>query len=176
MAMGIISDEDFDLELVRLSGKHSEVIITGSNNGRGPTKELPDSLRKVISEEAIVNGNTKDIAEAFGISKSSVDAYKNDATSCKTYDNPNDALQEHNNKVRARINGIATNRIMKALKHITEDKMKDAKIDTLSTVAANMARVVEKTTPKERPVVNNNIVFYSPRQIHERNFEIVEVN
>jgi hypothetical protein len=77
---------------------------------------------------------------------------------------------------RDKIKSRAQNKLLLALKHMTEDKLENTKGVELSTIAANMSRVVEKMTPKtDGNTITNNIVFYSPKQISKENYETIEL-
>jgi len=176
MPMMVVSSEEFELEIMRLRAPASS-IVKMDKKGRNGAREIPDEIRKLIASTALAGeGTGKEIAKAFGVSQSSVEAYKNDAVSTTTYDKPNADLANHNDKVRERIRGRAQNKLALALKYITPEKLQSAKATDLSMVAANMARVVDKVTPKEPDrAVQNNIIFYSPQQVGMGNFEVIDV-
>jgi hypothetical protein len=173
MRMMIVEDEDFELELNKSVNAQIEIIPAKGRNGAGAT---PESLRRLIANDALDGMPAKEISQAYNVSESSVSAYKNGATSTSSYDKPATGLGEFVDAKRDRIKNKAQNKLLLALKHITEDKLKDAKVIELSTIAANMSRVVEKTTPKTESVINNNIVFYSPQQIGKENYEAIDVS
>ena len=177
MALGIISDEDFDLEVNKFDGAETQArVVTKPSRGRAPNdNNVPDSLRAIVAEEAINGTPASELERTFGVSRSSITAYKHGATSTKTYDKPNEKLQTVVERTREKIHSRASHKLLSALKHITEDKLADTKAGELSSIAANMSRVIEKTSPKEQTVNQTNIVFYSPAQIHERNFEVVDI-
>ena len=174
MKMMVVDDESFDLELMRSSSAAKVVEIAAK--GRNGANATPESLRKLIANDALDGAPIAEIAEAYGVSSSSVTAYKNGATSTTNYNQGNGELKDFVDVKRDRIKNKAQNKLLLALKHITEDKLKDAKVNDLSTVAANMSRVIDKTTPKTESVINNNIVFYSPKQISKENYETLDVS
>lgn len=174
--MLVVDDEDFELELNRLNDSGAKVVPLPKMGRTEGTKETPESLRKLIAGEALEGGSTaKEISHAFNISPSSISAYKAGATSTDrlTAGKLDTVLVENNQK----IGRTAQNKLMKALKHITEEKMADAKLTDLGQVAANMSRIIEKTTPKvpEAPTVQNNIIFYSPQQIKPENYDVIDL-
>lgn len=176
MSMGVVNKEDFDLEVSKLNSNNSK-IVTYKELGRGSnTKNLPEAVRKIASEALLEGARAKQVCEALDISPASAAAYKNGAHSTATYDKPNIELKSHNEKVKERINGRASNVMLKALKHITEDKMRESKPTDLSQIAANMARVIEKTAPKESIAAQTNIIFYTPKQISSSSFEVIDVS
>ena len=109
MPIGIVSDEDFESELNRISVPKKVVpspvlnpeIVEMDRPGRKEGDvNVPESLRKIIGEEALLNGRQSalGLAKMFDISPASVSAYANGATSTASYNSPNTALVSHINK------------------------------------------------------------------------------
>lgn len=187
--MGIVSDKDFNDELTRVRESDNKPLpeikaptISGEvvdvNRGRGNGNiEVPNTLRKVIGEEAAINGRQAgiELANQFGLSASSVSAYANGATSTATYDETPNA--PHINSAKARISQKARNRLMSALKHLTPQKMEAAKAKDLAGIAKDMAAVVRTMDPEVKGPTNVNngptFVFYSPQQRKEEAFDVV---
>ena len=147
MRMMIVEDEDFELELNKSVNAKVEIIPAKGRNGASAT---PESLRKLIANDILDGGNMAEVAEAYGVSRSSASAYANGATSTASYDKPANGLGEFVDAKRDKIKTRAQNKLLLALKHITDDKLTETKVVELSTIAANMSRVVEKTTPKTK--------------------------
>lgn len=192
MAMGIVSDKDFDSELSRVSDKKQgeskaiNPVITGEiqdvSRGRGEgSTSVPDGLRKIIGEESVVNGRQSaiELAQSFGLSPSSVSAYANGATSTSTYNDRKNlpAL----NEARIRVQSRARNKLMKALSHLTSEKLGEAKARDLAGIAKDMSAVIKNMEPEKESQLkdaNNGgptFVFYSPQFRDERHFETVVV-
>jgi len=70
-------------------------------------------LRKVIE-----SGHSANVARAFGVSKSSVEAYKVGATSTASYGSPDAELVNRNNEVRDAISNKARGRLTAALDNL----------------------------------------------------------
>ena len=187
MAMGIVSDTEFDKELTKVnSDKPREVSnsvpITGEvvdmpAKGRGVGNvEVPNSLRKVIGETAITEGRDTaiDLARQFGISPSSVSAYNVGATSTASYDEtPNQSVIT---KAKARIATRARNKLMSAMRHITDEKLGEAKVRDLASIAKDMSVVfkhMEPDGPKTPANSGPTFVFYSPHFKKEEHYEVV---
>lgn len=188
--MGIVSDDDFLSELSKVGDKKESIPesipITGPiegqivdlNKGRGKgSVEVPNSLRKVIGEEAILNGRSAaiDLAASFGLKPSSVSAYAVGATSTATIDErPN---EPHLKDIRGKITGKALNTLRKAIKHITDDKLQVTSAKELAGIAKDMSAVVRTMEPSSnQPAMTNNgptFVFYSPQQRKEESFDVV---
>jgi hypothetical protein len=177
MPMLIVDDESFAIEQAKLNREPPGAIFIPKKHGgrRNGDTDVPMPLRKVIAEEAVNGTNSNELAKVFGISHDSISAYKHGATSCATYNKPNQELQLFVDKTTEKINVRAKNRILMALKHITEEKLKEAKPRDLAAIASDMAKVVEKTAPRVRENVSNTIVFYSPTQNKEESYDSIAV-
>jgi predicted transcriptional regulator len=169
MPLGIVSDEEFTKEIEAI---HKPII-----RGRGETKETPEVIREVIAEEAIIGDSTqKEIADAFGVSPASVSAYKNGATSTASYNEPDNRLQKHNDKVRNAIVGTARSRLIEALQNITPDKMKEAKLRDIASVAKDMSSVIHNMEPQiSNTQIGAQFVFHVPKPRQESDYEVIDV-
>lgn len=179
MALGIVSDSEFESELSRMNGTKIKVEVEEISRGRGENNlEVPESLRTIIGTDAIENGNNsaKEIARAFQISDSSVSAYKNGSTSCSSYDNPNPSLKNKMDETRVKIGNKARATLLKSIKHITDEKLEGAKLKDLATVASAMSAVIKNIEPVQEDKGNQtNFVFYAPRFRDEASYDIIEV-
>lgn len=187
MAMGIVSDDDFDKELAKANPTPREVSkdspITGEvvdmpAKGRGVGNvEVPDSLRKVIGETSITEGRDQavELARQFGISPSSVSAYNVGAKSTATYDEtPN---LPNINKAKERIGKRAGTKLMAAMRHITDEKLGEAKVRDLASIAKDMSVVfkhMEPDGPKTPANTGPTFVFYSPQFRKEEHYDVVQ--
>lgn len=184
MAMGIVSDKEFDTEASKIVDKSQsqpsstpKAVIVDVNRGRGNNPEVPNALRNVIGETAVTDGRQQalELAASFGISGSSVSAYTNGATSTGSYDDtPNAPII---GKAKQRIAKRARNRLMGALRHITEDKLSSANAKDLSSIAKDMSAVVrsmeEDNNPLNKEKSGPTFVFYSPQVRNEKVFDVV---
>lgn len=195
MAIGIVSDKDFDSEVTKIvphtrEESNSESVISGEiidvNRGRGKGNiEVPNGLRKIIGEESEINGRQSgvELASRFGISPSSTSAYANGATSTASYNNPRNqenGISSHINKSKERITKRARNKLMAALNKITDDKLEGAKARDLAGIAKDMSAVIKNMEPEKEQPGNNGMqgptfVFYAPQFRSEENFGIVHV-
>lgn len=183
MAMGLVDDIAFQEELLK---KHNNKIQTPTQHGeikelppQGRSKgatEVPESLRKIVGEDAIENGNKSALAfaEALGISPSSVSAYKNGATSTSTYNEPNVELSKHINKTRERLVKKASTKLELTLEELTSEKLSGVSATSLSQIARNMASIVKDLEPEEEKVnknqMNNQFIIMAPQVSSLDNF------
>ena len=179
MAIGIISDEEFEKEFGKLESHNEKAkVVTIPKVGRvGP--EVPESLRKVIGETAITEGRPEAIklAKQFGISPSAVSAYTNGATSPSSYNQPDKELQNHVNDAKVKIGIKAKNRLIQALNAITTEKLESVSVKTASSVARDMAAIVKDMEPQQKDSgdAKPQFIIYAPQFKEERQFDTIVV-
>lgn len=181
MAIGIVSSDDFDLEVLKDSSvtpeKVTAEIVEIPEKGRGHQREVPDSLRKIIGEESEINGRNSAVALAkqFGISPSSVSAYANGATSTASYDEPKSSIRDHINRSKERISKKARVKLINALDLITPDSLSRVdKLKDVSSIAKDMSSIIKDMEPATENSQTSNapqFIFYSPQVKREEHFE-----
>lgn len=200
MPIGINTDEDFQRELNRLSGKKSTrsaredeppvpivpevVIVEKPHRGRKEDDiNIPESLRKIIGEDAVINGRQSalQLANQFGISSSSVSAYAKGATSTTSYNQPKPAILDHINKSRRRAIKRASSTLNAALGSITQEKLDYTDAKDLAIIAKNMSAVIKDLEPPSTPTQSESnggpqFVIYAPQFKSETSFESIVVN
>lgn len=178
MPLGIVSDKDFEKELGN-SSKVPEIIplpTPGRNQG---DNNVPDSLRKIIGETAEIDGrqDALELANTFGISPSSVSAYGNGSRSTDSMDKqPN---LEYINGAKARISKKAQHKLFKALNHLTDDKLQEAKAVDLASIAKSMSGIVKEMEPEKPKDPNEGkngpaFIVYSPQFRQENHYEVIQ--
>ena len=177
MAIGIISDAEFEKEFGKLESHNAKVITVPKVGRIGP--EVPESLRKVIGETAITEGRGEAVklAAEFGIKPSSVSAYANGATSTSTYDTPDKDLAAHITGAKAKIGLKARNKLMMALNSITKEKLESVSVKTASSVARDMAAIVKDMEPVQKSEAEQKpqFIIYAPQFKEERAFDTIVV-
>ena len=174
MSMMIVSDEEFDSQIK--IDNNSKVVDITSGRGKG-NKEVPVEIKKVIAEQSIKGAPSKLLQDLFGVSPASVSAYKNDATSTASYNEPNKELKKSNNNVRDKISGEARGKLLEALEHITSDKLKEANLKTVASVAKDMSYIVKNMEPDydRGGDINTQFVFYAPPLKQENEYDTINV-
>lgn len=188
MPLGIVSSDDFAQALRALESKSSPLESKSPDGsieklykgGRDPGAiEIPDPIRKIIGEAAIEDGNqsAQKITEFLGINKNQVTAYKNGATSTATYHNPDASLKNYMTRTRERISKRASRKLLSALDHMTEDKLKEASAPELAGVARAMSAVVKDMIPPSESTgqLTPQLVIYAPKITDETKFPIIDV-
>ena len=174
MPTGIVSNEDFEKEL---KGRVVNSPIKGRGNG---SKQVPESLRKIIGETSEVEGRKEALALArmFGVSESSTSAYAQGATSTASYNNPTVSLTNHITTAKERISLKARNRLLLALGGITEDKLKAARVRDVSGVARDMAAIIKDMEPDKTAILNEGgptFIVYAPQIRREDQFDVIDL-
>lgn len=196
MPMGIVSDSDFEDELVKLGIVHpvkeravsitivppmpAAATVEDIKRGRGDATNVPDIVREIVAKSAINGeGTGAEIAEAFGVSPSSVSAYKVGATSTTTYHRPDDELLSTVIGHRKNISRGARDTLLAALDSLTPEKLLNEKARDLAIIAKNMSGIIVDMEPPLPPVHNQQnvqFVFMAPRVRSEDSYQIREVN
>lgn len=182
MAMGIVSDKDFENALKDVTPSpnngDSVAVIKDIERGRGSNPEVPESLRKIIGEESAIQGRASalELASNFDVSPSSVSAYANGSHSTASYDIQPDL--DNLNSAKLRVAKKARNRLVMALNNLTQEKIASAKAKDIAGVAKDMSAVIRSMEP-DTPKVNGNsgptFIFYSPHLKKEEHYDIVHV-
>jgi predicted transcriptional regulator len=190
MPIGIVSDSDFDSELNKISGEiarpkpaiHGTVVTTEKPGRKEGDNNVPNSLRKILGEESVINGRQEalGLAEMFGVSPSSVSAYAKGATSTASYDNPSRNILSHINKSRTRSVKRAQKVLREALDAITPEKLDTVKVRDLAGIAKDMSAIIKNLEPE--PVKDDSekvpqFVVFAPSFIKQESFgEVIKVN
>jgi len=194
MPIGITSDEEFLTELARVSGRPSGgenpspssatiEILERPGRDKGDNN-VPDALRQIIGEEAVINGRQAalGLAGMFGISPSSVSAYAKGATSTATYHEPKESIKSHINRSRARAIKKAQKTLNGALGAITQEKLDYTDAKDLSGIAKDMSVIIKNLEPPADPTIDPNapkapqFVIFAPSFRDERSFDHITVN
>lgn len=143
---------------------------------------VPDSLRKVIAEEALLNGRDAalDLGASFGLSPASVSAYSKGATSTASYNQPSKELIGHINKSRERAMKRAGKTLNAALSSITQEKLDYADVKDLAGIAKDMSVIIKNLEPKEvateaSGAATPQFVIYAPQFKREDQFNLITV-
>ena len=193
MAMGIVSDSEFNKEKEKLipstpstkstpsvNEKVHEGEVVDISRGRGKgSVEVPNTLRNLIGITTVNEGrqDALELAKQFGISPSSTSAYGVGATSTASYDKtPNAPVLD---KVKVKIQNKAKRKLMLALNHMTPDKLEGTKARDLAGIAKDMSAIVRNMEPeKETGAAGDTkepFVVYSPMVHTENHYEVLVV-
>jgi transcriptional regulator with XRE-family HTH domain len=140
---------------------------------RGPWLSVEERTEISISAKTSgLNGERKqtqeEIAEAHGISRQAV-AQINSARGNGQVD------QQHIETALEIARNKALDRLMVSLGLLTDDKIAATDAYKTSLIAAQMAKVVERTMPDTSRGGNLNLIIYTPELKTEKSFDVVEV-
>lgn len=181
MPLGIVSDEVFESELNKEKVPVGE-IKQPPNKGRGTDNpNTPDSIRKLIGDNALTDGRQDSIAlaEALGISSHSVEAYSAGATSLATY-HKKDPLKDFLSGRRQKIARRASSAVLRAIEEISDEKLGASKAVELAGIAKALSGVVKDMLPEEKGNNTNvntavKLVVHVPQQTKETSFDTITV-
>ena len=154
--------------------KVPEVLITPNGSvstiTTGSSKKLPrvpSDVREAIGLAAMTGLETQEeIAKRFGTSQPQV-------SQCKI------ALEKKSAEKSdpiPKIKDIAVEKLMVAMGLLTEDKLSSCKAKDLATISGEMARVIDRVTPKVAQVPLVNLVVYAPQIRSEESYKVVEIS
>lgn len=117
---------------------------------------------------------TREVGAALGMSHHSVAQY------AKGQSTPNVPNLELKGKLEADLSKVrdkALERLLSSLDLLDDDKVGKASAKDISSIAANMSKVMASTLPKEDANANirAQLIVYAPTQITENKFEVVEI-
>jgi len=150
------------------SEPHVEIL---PNPRAGKRPELPGFLKTTM---AILHqsgaGTQAEVAEVFGTTQAEVSHIEN-GRSDKGLDKG--AIEAAQSEIR----DVAMKKLLGTLGLLTEDKISKCKAGEISTIAANLSRVVEKTLPKDTGPGSGgvNITIYAPQPRDEKSYKTLEV-
>lgn len=156
-----------------------EVSIRPVNNGgrREGDTNVPEVIRAAAGLLAQSGETSKDVAQALGISKSSVDQYKEGNTS---YGRPSPKLKS---VLQQNIDEIQDKAIKKMLKGIdfmdfeNDDKMKKVSYRDMSNILLNLGKLVDTKlrNEDEGEKETTKLIVYAPTIKTEQHFQTLEV-
>lgn len=154
----------------------NEIIeeVRDINHGRGiGNTEVPEEVRETIALERLVGVPSKVLEAEFGLSKSSVSAYANGATSTKSYNEPDEKLHRSIENSKIKITGLAIDKLQRALGSI--NLTDDVKPNIASMIAKDMSAIVKNMSPDVMINNDNRVVVYRPRMREEDQYQIIDV-
>ena len=147
--------------------KHTHYLPTYRRGHAESKDNLPVETRNEIAIRARSGMETQEeIAADYGISQQNVSAIATGKTSSEP---------EVVGKALDKIRDKALDRLLASLGFLTDDKLSGCDAKDLSQIAANVSRVVEKTTPKVDEGSKVQVVVYAPQVRQEEKYKIIEV-
>lgn len=181
MPIGVTEDDKFLKELERFVGKERqfekpEFNQTGASRKKGSI-EVPSAIRKVVQEESLVGTKSKELQKIFGVSQSSVSAYKTGQTSLNPSSGKDSELVEHKAQAIEKIETQARSKILSALGLLTDEKIDAGDARDISGVAKDLSGVIKNLQPDagttSQPM---QVLIYSPRKSKEEDFDVIDLS
>lgn len=153
--------------LVNRFGIPNVSIIPLERPGNKEKPKLEQDQKDEIAFRSRSGEKQKDLAKEFGVSQSAIGEIEQGRTKV------NEA------KVEARLNevrDVAMTKLLESLGYISSEKLDKCKATDLSSIAANMSKVVSNVTTKSNetgPIVNVNV--FAPELRNEKTFKVIEV-
>lgn len=167
----VIEEDQQNSGDIQISPEFQRDNLTVRSTKREPYtyKRVPDAV-KIIAGTLAISEKQHVIAKEFGMSQTEVSYIERR--------DPRVVNPEVNQKLDQNMLAVkdaAMDRLLKSLGCITDDKLANAKVQTVSAVAANMARVVKDMSPEARDDNRVQIMIYSPPQKTEDSYQTVNV-
>jgi hypothetical protein len=158
-----------------------EIVTSASIVGRkSDIGNVPQSLRKILAEEAVVGGNksAQQLMDGLGmnLSQPTLSTYKRGEVSPDIPTNDSKDLYDYINGRKNKIGKRALNRLNLALAHLDEAKLRGLEARELSGVAKDMAIIAEKMEPKQKEqekVAPVQFIMMAPQINNEAHYETV---
>lgn len=190
MPLGIVSDDEFQKEL-----DNSLVEITDSEISIGHTRpkiqeidnpgrkegdvNVPESLRSIIGETHALEGRSEAVklAKEFGLSSSSVSAYGSGKTSTSSSE-VDSHLSNFLKERKQRASKKASLKLLKALDHITDEKLENTPAGVLAGIAKSLSGVVKDLEPEVRKEGGNaaQFIVFAPSMAREDKFDVIDLH
>lgn len=165
----IVSEEEA-LERVNSPNNlvHKLFEVRKLHSGRTGPKSIPPMVTALAVSTAAITGNQKESAEAFGMHQTNVSYHKNGSKNEETNSLIKKSVDDVHNK--------ALDGMLSCLEHL-QPKIEGVKKATdLANIAGNLAKIVERTTPKDNSNKTNvQVVVYAPRTKGEEEYESIAV-
>lgn len=162
----IVNEEE---ALLRLTSKENLTYkLRALHTNRTGSKGIPPMVTALAITTATLSGDQESAAKSFGMTQENLSQMKNHS--------PNVELQSLIKKNIDSVHEKALDGMLACLDSM-KDKIPNVKKATeLSTIASNLARVVEKTSPKENNHHTNvQIIVHQPRTHGEDEYESISV-
>jgi len=115
----------------------------------------------------------KNVAETLGLNHNVVATAKNGQS---VFGKENPDLRKRLDESLSLVRDKAMDRLLSSLDLLDDEKIGKANAKDISSISANMSKVMTSTLPKETQTnVHAQLIVYAPTQINESNFDIVEI-
>ena len=138
------------------------VVHKGNGNGRsGAVAPVPDSI-KIIAGVLAKTESTKEICAALDIAPRQIQSR-------------NPKIVAAINRTTEKIRDLALEKLMASLGIIDDETLSSCSAKDASTVARNLAGVVEKLSPKDAVASGATLIIYAPQPREEKHYQTIDV-
>lgn len=164
-----ISDEDV---LAKLESPNNVIEKRIRDQGKRPgTLNKTPEFRAVAGSLARIIGG-KAVSDILDVSAASANNYANGKIA--PVHGVNQDLKNEVDKRVGKVSDIALDKLVESLSAIDTSKLDSPK--TASSVAKDLASVIEKTSAKDHSPTNVNVHIYVPEKSHLDDYDTIEIN
>lgn len=168
----LINDDQFNERLNsedNIANRFNKKVNTVVLHRPGRKSDVPNHSKEDKVDAVVLNRlgiKQETAAQLAGMSQGRVSQLNNDPK-----------IEEDVQAKLKPVRDLAIEKMLKTIGLIDDEKLSSCKAESLSNIASNMSRIVEKTLPKESG--NNgaqiNLTIYAPEVRNERSYKTVEV-
>ena len=151
----------------------SNVVPLHKGKADKDSPQLSDGKKRLLGTMAYLEG-TKKVADATGITPASISQYRNGRTGVHK---PDEEGRKSLETKKAAAQESAIDKLLAVVGLLDDEKLEClTKAKEITSVAKDLSTIVGKLTGKEAEVgIVNNIVYYSPTQKEEKEYEVIDV-
>jgi len=170
----IVKDPGVALQEKGLSPQYRENISDVLPDGR---REIRENLEYTTAERSLAAALSRidtieNVSKVTGASVRQISNWRDGKASWNG--KPHPELMQETNKKLGKIRDVAMDKLLITLGIIKDEKLEELGQKDLSIVAGNLARVVEKTLPREENASGANVILYAPTQMNVEEYNVVE--
>lgn len=144
---------------------NKNIIHRGFSSSESFNPPQPEFIKRIEANLLIKGETQRDIGTAFDVSHRAINRISTENPDVKQ------RLEAKRNNIR----DSALDSLMNALGFINGEKLKDAKLTELSSIAKDMSVVVEKMSSKDS-IGDRTLIVFAPVIKSERDYEVIELH
>lgn len=172
--LGIVDESEFNKSLTDSKSAPSLVRIQNKGKQVGDAP-IGNSVRKIISDEALTSGNNKSTADAFGVGISTIEQGKRGQIGRRNDDDLSTFIKSRKNALAE----VAMDKLGAAMDSITDDKLNQASLKESADVAKSMASIVRDMTADDgmnnKNEMNVQFVLHAPEMKKLEDYQVIDL-
>jgi hypothetical protein len=170
----LASDENLLNRLAKRAARvGNSLLISPETLGRKPEiPNIPPLIKEIAATTASCGiATNKEMARSFGISAQTVSNVRSGVGIA------NKDIQKKIDENLGQIRDVAIDRLMQSLGLMDDEKLANTKARDLSSIAANLSKVIDKSLPRAdtNPLSGVQVIFYSPRMKDISDYEVIDI-